>query len=84
MKITKDFMNLATEIDKKYYPEVGYYQDNKYTQRIHYSCELFNNGCLTYPRLIQRLCAATKDTKQNIHKIVSKYILDFEGFEYKH
>lgn len=84
MIIIEDFFNkLAGELDKKYFPEVKYYHDNKNTQKIHYSVELFNNGCLTYDQLIIRLSKACKETKQEIHTIVSKYIKDFEGYEYK-
>ncbi len=84
MKIVNDFFNkLCGELDKTYFPEVKYYRDNENTTKIHYTAELFNNGCLTYPELIKRISKATKDTKENIHKIVSKYIENFDGYVYK-
>lgn len=84
MKIVQDFFNkLAQELDGKYFPEVKYYRDNKNTTKIHHTVELFNNGCLTYPKLIDTISKACSDTKENIHAIVSNYIEDFGGFEYK-
>ena len=83
MKKTSDFFNkLTKELDKKYFPEVKYYRDNKNTTKIHYTVELFNNGCLTYGNLIKRISDSCKDTKQNIHSIVSPYIEDFGDFIY--
>jgi hypothetical protein len=83
MKIKSEFFNLASELDEMYFPEVKYYRDNKNTVIIHYSVELFNNGCLTYNKLITRLSKACTATQNKIHSIVSKYIADFEGFEFK-
>jgi hypothetical protein len=84
MKIAPDFFNnVCQEIDKKYFPEVKYYMDNKHTEKIHYAVELFNNGCSTYRKLIETIAKHTKDSKQNTHKIVSKYIADFEGYKYQ-
>lgn len=81
--IVRDFFNkLTAELDKTYYPLVGYYHDNKNTQKIHHTAELFSNGCLTYSVLIERLASACKDTKENIHVIVSKFVEDFDGYEY--
>jgi len=83
IKTVEDFFNkVCTEIDKTYFPEVKYYRDNKRTTKIHYYVELFNNGGLTYGQLIKELSTYTKETKENIHKIVSKYILDFGDFKY--
>lgn len=83
MKIKPNFYNgLVQELDKTYFPDVKYYMDNKNTQKIHQKTELFNNGCLTYDKLINILSKACSDTKENIHAIVSKYIEDFEGYEY--
>ena len=84
IKIKANFFNrLAQELDKTYFPEVKYYMDNKNTTVIHQKVELFNNGCLTYDKLINFISKACSDTKENIHAIVSKYIEDFGGFEYK-
>ncbi len=83
MKIAPDFFKLCQEIDKTYFPEVKYYRDNKHTEKIHYAVELFNNGCSTYEKLINTLSKETKESKENIHAIVSKYIADFEGYKYQ-
>ena len=83
MKIVSDFFNkLCGELGKKYFPDVKYYRDNDNATKVHYAAELFNNGCLTYPKLIQRLSVACGDTKENIHNIVSKHIESFGDFEY--
>jgi len=83
MKIVSDFFNkTAQAIDKKYFPSVKYYRDDKDCTDVHYTIELFNNGCLTYNDLIKRLAKSCKETHQNIHSIVSKYIEDFEGVTY--
>jgi len=76
MKIVSDFFNkLASEIDKTYFPNVKYYRDDKNCTKVHYAIELFNNGCLTYQKLIKKLSLACKDTETNIETIVSKYII---------
>ncbi len=83
IKIVADFFNkLVGELDKKYFPDVKYYRDNKNTEKIHYAVELFNNGCLSYGNLIQKLSKNCKVTKESIHKIVSNYIEDFGDFKY--
>jgi hypothetical protein len=84
MIITEDFFNkLASELDKKYFPDLKYYRDNEDCAKIHYAIELFNNGCLTYDKLIKKISSHSKDSCLNIHNIVSKYIKDFEGYNYK-
>ena len=84
MKIVSNFFNkLAQDIDKKYFPTVKYYRDDKDCTAVHYSIELFNNGALTYPKLIKRLAKSCKDTESNIHAIVKNYIEDFEGYKFK-
>ena len=76
MEIVSDFFNkVATELDKAYFPEVKYYRDNKKTEKIHYYLELFNNGCLRYKTLINRISIATGDTKEKIDSIISKFII---------
>lgn len=84
MKIVNDFFNkLAKELGEKYFPTVKYYRDNKDCTAVHYALELFNNGCLTYHELIKRLAKSCRETEANIHAIVSKYIKDFEGYEFE-
>ena len=84
MKLVTNFFNeLASDIDKTYFVNVKYYRDNTECTNVHYAIELFNNGCLTYKLLVSKLAKNCKDTKENLHKIVSKYVVDFEGYEYK-
>lgn len=84
MKLKKDFFNkVCSKIDKVYFPDVKFYRDNKKTVRIHYALELFNNGVLGYSQLINELSSCTKDTKANIHKIIARYVTNFEGYEYQ-
>lgn len=84
MILIEDFFNkLTAELDKKYFPEVKYYHDNKNTQAIHYAVECFSNGVLTYNALIAKLARSCGTNKKYIHTIVSKYVTDFEGFNYK-
>lgn len=84
LRIVPDFFNkLAQDLDKKYFPEVKYYHDDKNDAKVHYAVECFNNGVMGYETLIKKLSAACKDTPENIHKIVSKYIADFGDYVYK-
>lgn len=84
IRIVSDFFNkVCGEIDAKYYPNVKYYMDNKNTAKIHRTVELFNNGCLGYATLIERLANSCNDTNANIHEIVSKHIEDFGDCVYK-
>lgn len=83
-KTSDDFFNkVCKEIDGKYFPDVKYYGDNKNTTDIHRTVELFNNGVLSYAKLIQRLAKSCNDSNENIHNIIKKYIVDFGGYEYK-
>jgi len=76
MKIVNNFYNkLTRELDGKYFPTVEYYRDNKKCTNVHYAVELFNNGCLTYTKLISKLSIACNDTKENIEAIVYKYVI---------
>ena len=45
--------------------------------------EDFNNGCLTYRQFIGRLSKSCVETTENIHKIVSKYVVSFGEYNYK-
>lgn len=84
MELVEDFFNkLLGDLDSKYFPDVKYYRDDKEDAKLHYTVELFNNGCLTYEELINRAAKSCNDTKENIHKIVSLYVKDFQGYEYK-
>lgn len=75
MTIITDFFNkTASDIDKKYFPDVKYYRDNKDCEAVHYALELFNNGCLTYKKLLTKLAKSCNDTVENIKTIVDKYI----------
>ena len=83
MKLVEDFFNkLLKELDSKYFPSGKYYRDNEEDAKLHYTVELYSNGCLIYNELIRRISESCNDTKENIHIIVSKYVEDFEGFKY--
>lgn len=83
MRLTDNFFNkVAQEIDSTYFPQVKFYRDNVHTTQIHYALELFSNGVSTYPTLINALSLHTRDSKENIHAIVSKYVIDFEEYQY--
>ena len=69
----RNYNGLVTELDNTYFPQVKYYRDNKNTQKIHYSYELFNNGCLSSSKLIDTLVKETKETAEKIEKIILKY-----------
>jgi hypothetical protein len=73
-KVDDFFNKLAKEIDKKYFPDVKYYRDNKDDADAHYAIELFNNGVIGYDSLIKKLSKSCKDKKENIQNIVNKYI----------
>jgi hypothetical protein len=80
----QDFFNkVAKEIDTNYFPLVKYYRDDENCTKVHYTLELFNNGCLTYRQLIGRLSKSCNDTTEKIHSIVSKYVISFGSYEYK-
>lgn len=79
-----DFFNLTTELDKKYFPNVKFYRDDKNAVDMHYAVELFNNGVLGYNKLITKLAKSCNDTEKNIHEIVKKYIKTFGDFKPTH
>lgn len=73
--IVDDFFNkLVTDLDKNY--------NTRDNMKVGYACECFNNGVLTYSKLIDKLTIECKDTHENIHTLVSKYIIDFGSYEY--
>lgn len=82
---TENFFNkVATEIRAKYFAtENNSYTKNQNYHNAGYTIELFNNGCLTYRQLIGRLSKACKDTTENVHNLVSNYVISFGNYEYK-
>jgi len=78
MEIVDNFYNkVLKEIDSIYFPDVKYYMDDRRTMNIHRIMEHFNNGCVTYDKMIKIVAKNCKDTEFNINKIVSKYIVKF-------
>jgi len=76
IEIVNDFFNKLTQrLDKKYFPTVKYYRDDKKCTAVHFAVELFNNGCLSYNELIKRLTKNCQDTKANIEAVVDKYLV---------
>ena len=76
MKIVADFFNkVAIDLDNHFFPNVKYYRDNNDCADVHYTIELFNNGCLTYSDFINRLVKSCKSNSNNIKNIVDKYII---------
>ena len=74
----ENFFNLvAVKIKETYFPTVEYYRDNKNLTKIHYALELFNNGCLTYMELINKLAKNCEVKNITIHNIVNEYIVSF-------
>jgi len=80
-----DFFNkVATEIRSKYFPNENHgITENKDYHKTTQTLELFNNGCLTYRKLIGRLAKACNTTNKTIHLIVEKYIVSFGEYRYK-
>jgi len=71
METVSNFYNLLSdEIGSKYFPTVKYYRDNENYTRARHSIELFNNGCLTYRKLVNSISKECNDTKENISKII--------------
>ena len=68
----RDFNGLTKELDS-YFPQVKYYHDNKNTQKIHYNCELFNNGCISLQRVTRILAKIVKETEERVEQIILKY-----------
>ena len=78
--VTDFFNKLAKDIDKTYFPTVKYYRDDKQCEKVHYAIERFNNGCLSYNKLIEEISKACNEEKRYINLIVSKYVEDFGEF----
>lgn len=84
ISMTDDFFNkVVTEIDETYFPEIKYYRDNNNCAKVHYTVELFNNGCLTYRQLVGRVAKSCNDTTENLHRMIEKYIVSFGSYNYK-
>lgn len=83
MKLVNDFYNkLVTELHKTYFPTVKYLKDTKQNTKICYAIECFSNGVLGYDELIANLAINCEDNRPvYLHLLVSKFVLDFEGFE---
>jgi hypothetical protein len=81
---TTDFFNkLATDIRSTYFPSENHgYTNNENYHAATRTIELFNNGCLTYRKLIGGLAKACNDTNYNINAIVEKYIVSFGEYQY--
>lgn len=79
----KDFFNsLSADIRQTYFADVKYYRDSENCATATYAIELFNNGCLTYRKLINRLAKSCNDTTVKINSIVEKYIVSFGSYSY--
>ena len=79
MEIVSNFYNkLKNDIKKTYFPTVDYYRDNEDLTKVCYAIELFNNGCMTYRVLINRLKKHCNSNKKDIEKIVDKYVIKTE------
>ena len=62
------------ELDSIYFPTVTYYMDNKDCAKMHYTIELFNNGCMHYTTLLITLAKCCNVSVETIKEIVDKYI----------
>ena len=79
MKLEEEFFNkVVSKIDSIYFPDVKYYRDNKNCEKIHHAVENFNNGIISYDKLIKIISKYTKDSELNIHKIVSDFIIEWK------
>lgn len=80
--IKPEFFNtLVNKLDLTYFPTLKFYRDNDDCAKMHYNVELFNNGCLTYKELINRLAKNCNDTRVNLHNIVSEFIISFGSYK---
>ena len=76
IKIVDDFFNKAAKrIVTIFYPTVKYYGDNKQTIKIHRTLELFNNGCLTYDKMIKRIAKACNIAPEVIELILKDFLI---------
>jgi hypothetical protein len=82
---TPDFFNkVATEIRSNYFPTENHgTTENQNYHKANYAIECFNNGALTYRKLIGRLAKNCNATTQAIHLIVQNYIVSFGEYQYR-
>lgn len=82
---TQDFYNkVAKELRATYFSNENHgYTNNKDYHTTTYTLELFNNGCLTYRQLIERLAKSCKETTKIMHEKVSIYVVSFGSYKYK-
>ncbi len=81
-----DFYNKTMEdIRAAYFPgsdALTLLNDTRYNQ-ARQTVELFNNGCLTYRKLIGRLAKHCGHTTGKINAIVEQHIVSFGSYKYK-
>lgn len=80
---TNDFYNKAATSIK-----IGYFSGETTLPYEHYikakyQLELFNNGCLTYRKLIGRLSKICNDTTNNVNNLIEKHVISFGSYKYK-
>ena len=76
MTLVDDFYNKSLkEIDERYFPEVGFYQEDKRTLKIHQAVELFSNGMITYTKLLKKVSKFID--KEKADEVFKKYIVKF-------
>lgn len=81
-----DFFNkLANDIRNEFFANENHFDlksHNENYSKANYSIELFNNGCLTYSKLISSLKKACNSTTERIHDIVKKHIVSFGDYKF--
>jgi hypothetical protein len=83
LKLVPDFFTKATqEIDKTYFPGLKYYRDDNNCAAVHFALERHSNGVLGYEMLIEELSKSCNDSKENIHAVISKFVLDFGDVDF--
>ena len=82
---TTDFYNkAASEIRQTYFPAEDHGRtENPNYHKANKALEDFNNGCLTYRKLIGRLAKNCHESTCKIHAIVSNYVVSFGSYNYK-
>jgi len=81
---TENFFNkVATDIQVKYFNDVKYYWENENLVKAKYAIELFNNGCLTYRKLVGRVAKECNDSTANVNSIIEKHVISFGSYKYK-
>lgn len=84
IKITSNFINILVELRGVYFPNEDHGRtENKKYWKTTQAIENFNNGCLTYDRLISILSKSLGEEISKVHEIVSGYIDSFGDYEYK-